>query len=283
MRASSACPVVHHMALVRPMGETAPKGFASAYAYCKFKSRVLASHRHVLDADSHEFLTTLREQARAREQRLPAGSILWRAQLGCDSKAVIEGGEEIADEPIGYRPDRMKPHKDRAREGRVNPKGIPCLYLANRKETAMSEVRPWLGYSISLAQFRTVREVTIVNCFTKEETDHLIFFGNVPREHWNESVWQEIDQAFRTPVSRDEETDYRAPYAPTQIIAEFFKAQGLDGIAYRSAFGKGHTVALFDVNAADLMNCTVHEVRNITFDFHESANPYFIPKHYQKK
>jgi len=31
----------------------------------------------------------------------------------------------------------MKPLRDRAYEGRVNPKGVPCLYLATDPETAM--------------------------------------------------------------------------------------------------------------------------------------------------
>jgi hypothetical protein len=258
------------------------QGFTSANAYWKFRDRVLTSHRYILDADSDEFLTTLREQARARELKMPAGKILWRAQLGCDRKPVMEGDEEIADEPIGYGPERMKPLKDRAREGRVNPKGIPCLYLAIRKETAMSEVRPWLRSAISLAQFKILRDVTIVNCFTKEKARRL-FMEGTPREDWDKSVWEDIDGAFAEPISQDDEAEYRAHYAPTQIIAEFLKAQGLDGIAYRSAFGEGYNIALFDVDAADLVNCTVYDVRKITFDFHECANPYFISKHYENK
>ncbi len=259
------------------------KSFTSPNAYWKFRDGVLTSHRYILDADTDEFLTTLREQARTHEQKLDAGTILWRAQLGCDSRPIMEGDEEVAEEPAGYSPERMRPLKNRAREGRVNPKGIPCLYLSNRKETAMSEVRPWLGSSISLAQFKILRDLTIVNCFTDEKA-RSFFMKGTPREDWDKSVWEDIDQAFRTPVSNDDDdVDARAHYAPTQIIAEFFKAQGLDGIAYRSAFGEGFTVALFDVEVADLINCTVYDVRDITFDFNECANPYFVAKHYDKK
>lgn len=39
----------------------------------------------------------------------------------------------------------MKPLSNSASEGRANPKGIPYLYVATDKETAMSEVRPSLG------------------------------------------------------------------------------------------------------------------------------------------
>ena len=114
-----------------------------------------ASHRYVLDEGSHEFLSTLREQAQSRQQKIPAGAIFWRAQLGHDWRPLMEGKKHIDDIPCALPPARMAPLKDRAREGRANPKGIPYLYMANRKETVMSEVRPWLGSSVSLAQFKS--------------------------------------------------------------------------------------------------------------------------------
>ena len=62
----------------------------------------------------------------------------------------------------------------------------------------MSEVRPWLGSSVSLAQFKVLRDLTIVNCFTDEKARFFIYSG-VPREDWDKSVWQEIDEAFARP------------------------------------------------------------------------------------
>ena len=67
-----------------------------------------------------------------------------------------------------FPPERMKPRRDRAREGRANPQGIPYLYLSTRKETALSEVRPWLRSLISIGQFKIVRQLTIVD-FSSDE------------------------------------------------------------------------------------------------------------------
>jgi hypothetical protein len=39
--------------------------------------------------------------------------------------------------------ERMKPLKDRAQEGRVNPKGIPCLYAANSPLRPEELARPF--------------------------------------------------------------------------------------------------------------------------------------------
>ncbi len=58
----------------------------------------------------------------------------------------------------------MKPLRDRTREGRANPKGIPYLYLATHEDVAMAEVRPWIGSNISLGRFLTTRDLCLVDC-----------------------------------------------------------------------------------------------------------------------
>jgi hypothetical protein len=47
--------------------------------------------------------------------------------------------------------------------GRINPKGIPCLYLADRAHTAMSEVRP--GWAL-LSRSATSERNAISHCWT---------------------------------------------------------------------------------------------------------------------
>jgi len=54
---------------------------------------------------------------------------------------------------IPHPPERMKPLAGRACERRADPEGIPYLYLAAAKDTALGEVRPWLGSMISLGVF----------------------------------------------------------------------------------------------------------------------------------
>ncbi|WP_413769916.1 RES domain-containing protein, partial [Vibrio vulnificus] len=70
---------------------------------------------------------------------------MWRAQAGHDDREYYQDGIYIDDFPVPYSENRMRPLLNSASEGRANPKGIPCLYVASTKETAMSEIRPWLG------------------------------------------------------------------------------------------------------------------------------------------
>jgi len=71
--------------------------------------------------------------------------------------------------------------------------------------------------------------------------------------------------------------------APTQIISELFKREGLDGVAYKSNLGKGFNLVLFNLEAADIINCSLFRVKSVEYTFDEAANPYFVSKYYEQK
>ena len=64
-------------------------------------------------------------------------------------------------------------------------------------------------------------------------------------------------------------------------MAEAFRANGFDGIVYKSQLGDGRNVALFDCTTAELINCGLYETNAVQFKFDQCANPYFISKHYE--
>jgi hypothetical protein len=66
-------------------------------------------------------------------------------------------------------------------------------------------------------------------------------------------------------------------------MAELFKQQGLDGVAYRSSLGSGLNIALFDLDAADVVGCTVLEVMSLKLNTHEIANSYVVSKYYPER
>jgi hypothetical protein len=151
----------------------------------------------------------------------------------------------------------MKPLSDEAVEGRVNPKGIPCLYFATSPDIAMTEVRPWLGSTISLATFKTLRDLRLVYC-SDMDTE--------PGQHPDDvRVWQDINTAFAEPAVRSDRT---GDYAATQILAELFKREGADGLTYNSAFSdRGFNVALFDLDCARLMESSLFSAVKANFQF----------------
>lgn len=238
-------------------------------SYWDFAQSVKRRARYVFEDQVEEFLRTVISTSKSRRRDLQAGCVLWRAQLGHDWQTIRQ--DEHEDElPAPFPSARMKPLPDSAREGRVNPKGIPCLYLATDKETAMAEVRPWLGSYVSVGQFSTLENLVLVDCSVEHASNigEFIFFpGDEPPEYsWERALWAGIDRAFSEPVILYDST---ADYEPTQILAETFRKHGYGGIVYKSLLGTGFNVALFDINAADLVNCFLHKVKKVSFEFEE--------------
>ena len=242
--------------------------FESYRSFNKFRHEVVRERRYIRTRDTDAFLDAVAATCTHRVQTVPSGWIAWRAQIGYDLRH-----EEYDELPCPLPAERMKPLTDRASEGRVYPTGIPCLYLATTRDTAMSEVRPWVGSLVSVAQFQTVRELKVVDC-SVNHSEFVFHFNEVPPEERVKAVWTDIDRAFAQPTTR---TDGSADYAPTQVLAELFRHLGYDGLVYKSAFGeKGFNVALFDVEAAVPLNCELFETNGIECVFNPVAGPYFV-------
>ena len=251
--------------------------FKSWQSYTEFERTVMRDRRYIRAAESEEFLNSVRATAAEREKHLKKGSIFWRAQLGYSWRQEGEGDGAFEVE-CALGPLRMKPLRDRASEGRANPKGIPCLYLATTKETAAAEVRPWIGSYFSVAQFETDRRLHIIDCsHNYGHPSYYFSFERKPqlsREEIENAVWSNIDKAFARPVGRDDDV---AAYVPTQIIAELVRSEGYDGLAYRSNFGDGgYNIALFDIDAANVLNCQLGRVDAVKIEFSMQDNPYFV-------
>ena len=260
--------------------------FSTYKAFQNFRQHVLRESRYVLDDNSQSFLRTVLATSENRHREVPEGQVFWRAQQGHDWQQVQQDDDEF-EVPAPNSIKRMRPLPHAATEGRANPKGIPYLYLATDKETAMSEVRPSVGDYVSVGQFKTLRPLTLVDCSVGHDSRLSLFidfksmrFYEPDAEEREKAVWNDIDRAFSEPVTA---SDSSADYAPTQIISELFRREGFDGIVYKSNLGKEFNLALFDLDAADLINCFLFQVKSVDYEFKETANPYFVRKYYEQK
>jgi hypothetical protein len=237
--------------------------FWSANAFEQFKKEVSRHSRYLRSANGECFLRAVAETCKRRLRTIPRGAMFWRAQIGHDWIVDAQGGGRT----LGpHSKARMKPLEDRAYEGRVNPKGIPCLYFATTREVAMSEVRPWIGSVVSVGRFQIERDLRIVDC-SVFHGDNIPHIESPSPDDIETIVWTHIDHAFARPVTRSDNT---AEYAATQVLAEIFRSEGHDGIIYKSAFSaEGYNVALFDLNCAHQIDSTIFTVRNAKYDFKE--------------
>lgn len=242
-------------------------GFQSDKDYFNFSLQVTHAFRYALNDECRNFLRNVSDTVSTRTARLSTGTVFWRAQIGYELKDDPNDVEGLTFDICPYPSERMKPRHEFASHGRANPKGIAALYLASDKETAMSEVRPWLKAGISCAKFAINKEIKIVDC-TRHIGNNLAFLYAHGEEKTVEAVWAEIDRAFSRPV---EYADGETEYIPTQILSELFKSLGYDGVGYKSSVHDGYNLALFNVDHADFVECQLFDAKSITYEFTEAS------------
>ncbi|WP_148044019.1 RES family NAD+ phosphorylase [Massilia aurea] len=247
--------------------------FKSHNDFDTFQRHVRFERRYVQTEPVMEFLAALATTLPGRTRSLSQGVVLYRAQIGYDEDD-IEGAVTIT----GFSERRMKPNREFCGEGRANPRGIAYLYLSNHLDTSMAEMRPQRGQMLSVAQFEVQRNLNLVDCYSVEQefgNIELIFSPPSTQEGIRNAIWWQINQAFSRPISRG---DSSSDYIPTQILAEFFRHHGFDGVCFKSGLGEGHNFVLFDLAAAELINCGVYDVKAVKYEFGECANRYYKKK-----
>jgi hypothetical protein len=253
--------------------------FTSWQNYESFAHTVRMQNRYIRSAAENSFLEAVRLTVKDRILLLQAGWPFWRAQRGyCMGFTEFDhqDGTVKIHAKCPYPPERMKPRPNQASEGRVNPKGIPCLYGAISLDTAVAEVRPWKQELVSVAKFTLRRNVRLIECLKYHDelkypgfmmqtyapvtsnTGEIVSYS--PETPSDEVIikhmWTHIDQAFSEPVTH---SDDHVDYVPTQILAELFKSDEYDGILYRSKLSdQGVNVALFNPDVATVEYSDIH-------------------------
>jgi hypothetical protein len=240
-------------------------------AYQTFADKVVNKSRFVLDEESKKFKAFLQDSARKRKRAVGQDQQLVRARKGhAGIKNTLFEAHPIK--------EMLAPPPEKASEGRINPKGIPCFYAADSIETAVSEMRPWIGELISVAFFRPFSTISAIDLTNDIENPISLkrCMGKQPPISPAEietQLWSELNHAFSKPVSNTTEA---AEYAPTQIISEWFKFWGYDGVVYKSSIHTdGKNYAFFNTNLFTESNVAgmsqVHEVKTIKINS-EPAN-----------
>lgn len=245
--------------------------FSSWNDFRLFSDQVKNCSRYFLPDKSANFLNAVKASLCTREVTLEKGIILYRSQFGY-ARYPLEDYEAIE----GHPRERMIPTSKYAKEGRVNPKGIPYLYLSSDKDTSMSEMRAHVGEFLSCADFKVVNNLRIVDCHRTDKVFDLVpTIFNPPTSQYDISitVWSTINDAFSLPVRN---SDTSNDYIPTQILAELFRTEGFDGICYKSSTAQGLNYALFNVHAAEFIKSSIMKCSAIFYQFNEETPGLFI-------
>ena len=150
------------------------------------------------------------------------------------------------------------PPEPKTKSMRANPEGIRYLYASETIETALSEMRPQMGQTYSVATIK-ITEKTKIFDFTQQHDPDVFVIDNAL---FNREI---LDYIFSNP-------NYGDPlaYVPTQCICEFIKLLGFDGIRFHSSLAHGNNIVLFNVcdnKKYEIVASEVYMVGNIKIDY----------------
>lgn len=138
------------------------------------------------------------------------------------------------------------PPAEKAKTNRMSPAGIPYLYLASDIETTVAECRIKTGKEAIIAEFVLKEDLRILD-FSSDKYFPCGSIFDPEYEHentWMNEFWESYTKEISQPVS-DELEDHSYEYTATQLVAEYYRTKGYDGICFRSSVGPGKNYVLF--------------------------------------
>ena len=214
----------------------------------------------------HEFLDILKKAFDRFTIFINADEVLYRARrLPLD---YDEDKWKHSDPFMGYNKEKsfIPPAKETT-AGRANMRGIPCLYAARSAETAVSEVRPFKGTHVSVAEIRIKKELRLFSFYITND-DYMLdladFIGKFPA--W----YRRLAITFSIPRENSENDEYLL----TQCISEYLWLHGgFDGIAFPSSLhDRGENIVLFNCkhNSYDIcepVSSSVYRIKDIKVEY----------------
>lgn len=153
----------------------------------------------------------------------------------------------------------------KATAGRANPIGIPYLYLCDNIDTTFYEIRAVYLDKVSVGRFVIQRDLDLVDfntstnlfyAFNSENNDDLIEFIK------HKILFKKISADLSKPLRR---YDTEIEYVPTQLICEYCKHTGADGIMFKSSLHQtGTNIVLFNKDDAKCTKVYTKEITNVT-------------------
>ena len=162
--------------------------------------------------------------------------------------------------------DMGMPPKELVSNGRANPKGISYLYTASDVKTAVSEVRPFVGDTVTVVQFEVMAPLALVDLRNPKQTISPFALS----EDDLSAIYRDMpflillgDELAKPIVPRVAELEY----LPSQYLCEFVKHIGFDGVAYRSSLAEGDNFAIFQEGKLNRINTSDYRVDAINVSY----------------
>lgn len=195
---------------------------------------------------------------------LPAGQVLYRARIHEERRRVEWFGlAELA-----------APPPERAVASRANRAGQPVLYLASDADTALAEVRAWVGAAVAIARVRTNRLLSLVDLRQNAAPTSPFFQEYLGWRLELAVLMRGLGEELSRPLLPIEQPKL---YRASQHFCQIVRRARYDGLVYPSAMGDGFNVVLFDPAAGtpfERYYVRVVGVRHVVEELGEAEPPY---------
>jgi hypothetical protein len=204
------------------------------------------------------------EELAESEETLLVGATFFRARLGF---TLDENEERLPWNGTGIG----APPADKAGAGRANTERQVVLYVADQEKTAVSEVRPALGFYVSVAQLTLTRGCRILD-LTKELPELNPFVRESISWHVEiHGLLNRLGEEMSRPLER---ADDKTLYVPCQRLADYIRANRYDGIRYPSALNPGgSSIVFFDPAVAEVREAKLVKVTEVNFNYETDDEP----------
>jgi hypothetical protein len=159
------------------------------------------------------------------------------------------------------------PPSNKANAGRMNPAGIPYLYLAFDEPTALAEAQAVAGEDVTVSRWQPSRELKVLDLTFRPQCmsifeghdltqDHVIFL-----QHFVADVSKPLGEGDLCEIE----------YVPTQLVCEYLAQvflpdeKALDGLIYPSSLGTGKNLVLFPVLGQRYADQSLQRFSMVTF------------------
>lgn len=192
------------------------------------------------------------------EKKIHRNEIMYRARVSADEKGY--SNENIGAPPVGL-----------ATEGRINPSGMSYLYLSDKKQTTLYEIRAALHDYVTIGTFKLKSDIKVIDL---TQIDKISVFSKIDTERQaiNREHLQKISEEIARPLRRN---DSKLDYLPTQYICDLIKSirdlndptkSAYDGILYKSAMVKdSYNLTVFNQDLFECVGTEVHEVNILQY------------------
>lgn len=148
----------------------------------------------------------------------------------------LEDGKKLSD-INAYKETSPAPIKY-ALNNRMSPAGISYMYLADSLSTCLQEIRATVGVKVIVGTFNPKKDIKVLDLSIKPQIPKFSIFDE---NYDHDLIWiDEFIQQFKWEISKpisDKEKDLE--YVPTQVLAEYIRQLGYQGIVYKSSLVKG--------------------------------------------